>query len=41
MYSNSKYIRGEKDQMRLNHDPLPNEAIQKKIDYFFLNHNYE
>ena len=40
MYSKSKYI-GEKDQMRLDHDPLPNESIQKKIDYFFLNHNYE
>ena len=27
--------------MRLDHDPLPNENIQKKIDFFFLNHNYE
>ena len=26
MYSKSKYI-GEKDQMRLDHDPLPNESI--------------
>lgn len=40
MYSKSKYI-GEKDQMRLDHDPLPSQNLQKKIDYFFLNHNYE
>lgn len=40
MYSKSKYC-GERDATRLNHDPLPTEKIQKKIDYYFLNTNYE
>ena len=27
--------------MRLNHDPMPSEHLQKKIDYYTINHNYE
>ena len=34
-------LSGERDQMRLNHDPMPNDDIQRKVDYFYLNHNYE
>ena len=32
---------GEKDHMRLNHDPLPNNHLQQKVDYFFHNYNAE
>ena len=27
--------------MRLDHDPMPSEDIQRKVDFFYLNHNYE
>ena len=38
VYDNSEDA-GEKDHMRLNHDPLPSTHLQQKVDYFFRNHN--